>query len=75
MKGLASFIAAILFSNIAGAVYEESKRLNAAIIWTQKDDERVKRDIEECMARGHARFLAREKAKGRREIQYSYRNN
>ena len=75
MKSLASFIAAILFSNIAGAVSEEVKKLHSEIIWTEKDDERVRRHIEECVARGHARFLAKSKRQKEGKVHYGYRNN
>lgn len=75
MKGLCGLIAAILFSNIADEVNEEARRLHSEIIWTSEDDARVKREIDECMERGHAKFLAKSKRQREGKMPYSYRNN
>jgi hypothetical protein len=75
MNWLAKVIADLIYWSIADEVNEEAKRLHSEVIWTSEDDERVKKDIEGCMERGHAKFLAKSKGQKETKMKYSYRNN
>ena len=75
MNWLAKVIADLIYWSIADEVDKEARKLHNEIIRTSEDDERVKRDIEGCMERGHAKFLAKSKGQKEEKIPYSYRNN